>query len=122
MPSVPKSKRGAAAISHLPHDGPCRGLVGVRCSTDEQLDRYGPEIQTQACLAIAVREGIAVDPESDVVVISQSVTKYVGAGSAEALDGAFYTDILGRLKSGRYCTYLTYDMTRLTRSGMLHQL
>src|SRR5881227_3732710 len=106
---APGRKRGAAATLHKPHEGPCRGLVGVRCSTDEQLDRYGPDVQREACLALAAREGIAVDPEPDVVVISQSVTKYVGASELQALDGAFYAAIIDRLTSGRYCAYLTYD-------------
>ena len=112
----------AVAVAHQSHEGPCRGLVGVRCSTDEQLDRYGPDVQAGACIALATRDGIAVDPDADVVVISQSVTKFGGTSALEALDGAFYAAILQRLKNGGYCVYLTYDMTRLTRSGLMHQL
>src|SRR5215510_4355670 len=117
-----KVPRNPTAREHLPHEGPCYALLGVRCSTDEQLDRYGPEVQTQACLTVAASEGLTVDPETDVVVISQSVTKYAGTDQQQALDGDFYAAIIERLKTGRYCAYLTYDMTRLTRSGVLHQL
>jgi DNA invertase Pin-like site-specific DNA recombinase len=122
MPRVTNRPSSKSGIAHRPHDGPCRGLIGVRCSTDEQLEQYGPKVQTDACLAIADRESLAVDAETDVVVISQSVTKYVGADQQQALDGDFYAAIIERLKTGRYCAYLTYDMTRLTRSGVLHQL
>ena len=54
-------------------------------------------------------------------VIAQSVTKYVGASEQAALDGDFYAAVIERLKTGRCCAYLTYHMTRLTRSGVLHQ-
>src|SRR5262245_28408831 len=117
-----KVPRNPTAREHLPHEGPCYALLGVRCSTDEQLEQYGPQVQIDACRAIAAREGLTADSETDVVVISQSVTKYVGTSAQTALDGDFYAAIIERLKTGRYCAYLTYDMTRLTRSGVLHQL
>src|SRR5690242_18940268 len=113
--SVARSRKGGP-VAHRPHEGACRGLCGIRVSTDEQLDRYGPQVQQADCLALAEREAFVVDPEADVVEISQSVTRYANATELQALDGAFYAAIIERLKAGSYCAYVTYDMTRLTRS------
>ncbi|MBI3969578.1 MAG: recombinase family protein, partial [Chloroflexi bacterium] len=97
-----------------------RALIGIRCSTDEQLDRYGPDVQREACLRAAEREGLVVTDE-DVVVLSQSVTKYRDSATVH-LDADFYSAVLTRLQTGQYSAYVTYDMSRLTRSGLLQQL
>lgn len=98
-----------------------RALIGVRCSTDEQLDKFGPEVQLKACLEAAASAGLDVDQVADVVVDSQSVTRYAGAAEID-LQAPFYREVFSRLTTGHYTAYITYDATRLTRSGLLQQL
>jgi len=63
MKSVARKVGTAKVAAHQPHEGPCRGLVGVRCSTDEQLDRYGPEAVVDLLVSGHYRQPIAFGPE-----------------------------------------------------------
>ncbi len=60
-------------------------------------------------------------PEADVVIRDQSVTKYE-ASAEVAWDAAFYSAVFERLKAYHYDALVLYDMTRLTRSGLMQQL
>ncbi|MAG37355.1 MAG: hypothetical protein CL878_14065 [Dehalococcoidia bacterium] len=96
-----------------------RALIGIRCSTDDQLEKYGPEVQKAECLRKAVALEYDVDEAGDVLTVSQSVTRAEGASGVD-FDAPFYRRVLKRLKTGRYDALIVKDMTRLTRGG-IHQ-